>query len=201
MPYLALNYFCYTRFVPLWDESARTEINGRFWAFYSWIQRRYWDVGFLQSYRWGNTHNVIISAPIVYFTVRGFVLFILNPTLARRSTAETAHVQQRAGCRNASQKSASGGARRMAFSLYAVVEDLVQSPSVICLMATLILGATMAHVNVVNRLVMSSPALYWLWGRQFVWDPWGGNTIVMLRVFVLWNCIGALFIPNGLPWT
>ncbi|CBH16491.1 hypothetical protein, conserved [Trypanosoma brucei gambiense DAL972] len=200
-PYLGLNYLCYSRFVPLWDDMSRAAIGGRFWAFYGWMQKRYWNVGFLQSYRWGNAPNVLISAPIMFFTVRGFVLFIVQPALARSMETESNISKEYQGPRSDCREDRCGNKKQRLFSIYKLMENLVQSSNIICLLVILAFGATMAHVNVVNRLVMSSPALYWLWGRQFVCDPWGGNTVVMVRIFLLWNCIGALFVPNGLPWT
>ncbi|RNF25954.1 putative mannosyltransferase-II [Trypanosoma conorhini] len=200
-PYLCMTYFCFTRFVPLWDSATKLNTDGHFWSFYGWIQKRYWDVGFLASYRMKNLSNVFIAAPIVFFALRGFLLFHVLPVFAKVSTSVP----------NESAGSGNGGRRNKAIekktprsyftSTFRIVEGLVQSSNTVYLVAVIFIGVTMVHVNVVNRFIMSSPALYWIWARQLVWDPWGGCTIVMLRIFAAWTCIGALFFPNGMPWT
>ncbi|EKG02747.1 mannosyltransferase-II, putative [Trypanosoma cruzi] len=201
VPYLSMTYFCFGRFVPQWDPTSRMTIGGRFFSFYGWIQKRYWNVGFLTSYRLKNIPNVFISAPIVFFTVRGFWLFYVIP--AFEGATSTASKESN-GCGGVSRKRKNGLKKNRCFyfSFFCrIIEALVQSSNMVYLAILICIGVTMVHVNVVNRFIMSSPALYWIWARQIVWDPWGGSTIVMFRIFLMWTFIGVLFFPNGMPWT
>ncbi|KAG8344592.1 putative Mannosyltransferase (PIG V) [Trypanosoma vivax] len=181
-PFLAMNGFCYNRFVPLWNTESKAEIGSRFWTFYSWMQKRYWNVGFLNAYRWSNVPNMLISAPIVFFTVRGLVLFFSKPVMVKRKE----------------QKNWDGVCLSVIKGMLACT---MQSSNIAYLVVTIVIGVTVVHINVVNRFIMSSPCLYWIWGRQLVCDPRGRFTVAMLCIFVVWNCLGALFVPHGMPWT
>ncbi|KAH9589455.1 GPI mannosyltransferase 2 [Trypanosoma melophagium] len=196
-PYLVMNYFCFNRFVPLWDSTSRSIIGNRFWAFYGTIQKRYWNVGFLSSYSIQNAPNVLIASPVVYFTLRSFVKLFLDASQEKVTSASfspcTAHEED--GTSNKHNLSGFISVLRRIFYV------LVNSSNIACLLLMILIGVTMVHVNVVNRFVMSYPALYWILGRQIVWDPYGGHTVVMFRFFITWICIGTLFFPNGMPWT
>ncbi|ESL07367.1 hypothetical protein TRSC58_04943 [Trypanosoma rangeli SC58] len=200
-PFLCMNYFCFNRFAPLWDSTTRVAIGNRFWSFYGLVQKRYWNVEFLGSYTMKNLPNVFIAAPVVFFTLRGIMLFYVLPAFTKASTALFNEGARRGSEGRRNDK----GGNKILFSCVSLLGRLVkvsvQSSNMAYLVVSIFFGVSMMHINVVNRFIMSSPALYWIWARQLVWDPWGGCTIVMLRFFVVWTCIGILFFPNSMPWT
>ncbi|KEG13303.1 putative mannosyltransferase-II [Trypanosoma grayi] len=197
-PYVFMNFFCFSRFVPLWDAASRKAIGNHFWHFYGWMQKRYWNVGFLSSYTLKNAPNVVIASPILFFTMRSILLFYLHPTRAKMTTASSP--VGAADVKGSNSKKGNNTHTQLR-SLHKSLEGIVQSSNTVCLLLLILIGVSVVHVNVVNRFIMSSPALYWYWSRQIVNDPWGGYTVVMLRIFVIWMGIGVLFFPNGMPWT
>ncbi|ORC92690.1 putative mannosyltransferase-II [Trypanosoma theileri] len=197
-PYLVMNYFCFNRFVPLWDNASKSIIGNRFWAFYGTMQKRYWNVGFLASYTLKNLPNVFIASPLVYFTLRTFVKLYLcaSQKKIKSPTSLPCAVEGKNG-----RISHTHNVRSFISVLKSTFHVLIQSSNITCLLFMILFGTTMVHVNVVNRFTVSYPALYWIWARQIVWDPMGGHTVVMFRFFLTWICIGTLFFPNGMPWT
>lgn len=45
--------------------------NGKFFRFYSLLQHRYWNVGFLTSYTIANLPNVLLAFPIITLIFHG----------------------------------------------------------------------------------------------------------------------------------
>lgn len=191
MPYVVMNYLGWKRYSVHWtpEEQHRVLHDGRrFWRFYGAMQKKYWNVGFLTAYTISNSPNVLVALPVGAMFAIPVWRYYFGP-------AWRAALVRRDG--------ASGsGVCGAATAVWAVLEQLCQSSNVVYLAGLFFIAFSMMHVQVTNRFVMSSPALYWLGGRLLASAPPVGLLHHLLIVFcVAWNIIGAMFFANHLPWT
>ncbi|EPY27172.1 phosphatidylinositol glycan, class V [Strigomonas culicis] len=76
LPYLAMSYVAHARFIAGADGAAGgVGPNGairpaHFHQFYAYIQRKYWNVGFLRAYTVTNAPNVLIAVPLMICLAR-----------------------------------------------------------------------------------------------------------------------------------
>lgn len=195
-PYMTINYLGYHRFVTrMWKPAARAQIGAAFWQLYPMLQKKYWNVSFLSAYTFTNLPNVILAMPVAVLIVLCTYSWYLAPAWAARAGAGAAATATGA----VKLKFASSPSRWSRFCRSLV--PLIRSSNVVHLLALLALALSTMHVQVTNRFVMSSPALYFLLGSQLAARPTSVLSQLILLWSVLWSIMGGVLFANHQPWT
>lgn len=184
-------------------------------ALYSFVQRKYWGVGFFAYYEWKQLPNFALAAPAVVLSVAGL------------------HVMgRRVGVSNSGCNASGAGLLRLLPSskLRCWAADPL-APQLAYWALLLLLGITLLHVQVTTRFLCSAcPAFYWFaaelvdTGNSHMGVETVGATAaatgkgaasagasVMARrwriarvavgYFLLYNVLGPLLFCNFYPWT
>ncbi|KAL7319842.1 ER membrane glycoprotein subunit of the GPI transamidase complex-like protein [Mucor circinelloides] len=170
-------YYAYTKFCSL----DRPWCSDRVPLIYSFVQKEYWDVGFLSYYEIKQIPNFVLAAPIIALSVFGLKAYIQQDPVGFWTL----------GIR----KSKHDG------------NDDYCSPSLAVFMylwAFLLLFATTnMHIQVIIRFFTSVPPLYWyvgnLWIKGFCEgkSTWMAN--VVLGYFAIYGLIGIVLFSSFLP--
>ncbi|KAG5503672.1 hypothetical protein JIQ42_05895 [Leishmania sp. Namibia] len=187
LPYLAMNYMGYRRFVlQMWDAITKKRMGHAFWKLYPMLQEKYWGVSPFSAYTFVNFPNVVLALPVAVLATWCVYFHYLAPAWANlKATTVTA-----------------SGAPDTKWQLVCkAAVPWVRSSNVVHFIALLTLALTMMHVQVTNRFVMASPALFWLLGKQLAAKPKSLVSQVILLWCILWSIAGGILFPNHLPWT
>ncbi|KPI89962.1 putative mannosyltransferase-II [Leptomonas seymouri] len=188
-PYLAMNYVGYHRFVThTWKRAAREQIGSAFWQLYPMLQEKYWNVTFLGAYTFTNLPNVVLALPVAVLVAMCTHAWYLSPAW-KASACATVPLS----------KGANAASRWSSFR--AALLPWVRSSNVVHLLALLTLALSKMHVQVTNRFVMPSPALYFLLGAQLARRPTSFLSQLILIWSILWSITGGVLFANHLPWT
>lgn len=182
---------------------------------YAYVQRHYWDVGFLRYYRVKQIPNFLLAAPVLLLGAAGALCWIahswslfcdkghVRPTRivvwAGHALQEFARIPSGLrAAKNSNESLVVGPLEPSGDS-----EVLVKSPLLLghyaVLGASTLLGLTIAHVQISTRMLAStSPALYWYMVDLISRQPRGGLVLVYCLVYIV---LGVLMHPNWLPWT
>ena len=79
--------------------------------------------------------------------------------------------------------------------------DLIRCGAALQFLLLWMLCVTQTHIQVINRVTIACPALYWVCGRTIVESPRSACVFAQLFFAVLWIFLGALLFSNHLPWT
>ncbi|KPA78583.1 putative mannosyltransferase-II [Leptomonas pyrrhocoris] len=189
LPYLAINYLGYHRFVThARGASEQPQTGLAFLEFYPTLQKRYWNVSFLSAYTFTNLPNVVLALPVAVLVAMCTHTWYLSPAWEARAGATAPNAR--------SANVTSFGSRFCAAAL-----PWIRSSNVVHLLALLALALAAMHVQVTNRFVMASPALYYLLGAQLAERPTSFLSQLMLMWSILWSIIGGILFANHLPWT
>jgi phosphatidylinositol glycan class V len=173
-------------------------------SFYSYVQRKHWNVGFLHYYELKQIPNFLLAAPILVCSAlgvsrwiqtswteqtsddnsKGFPLRIIQWAIwAQRRSQEAVH------------RNTSGS----------ILHSPQMLPHYAVLAAVALLGFAVAHVQIATRLICSTcPAIYWhlahlcLDKNNFLGLPIRRIIFVYLGIYIL---IGTILHVNFLPWT
>ncbi|AIN97277.2 mannosyltransferase-II, putative [Leishmania panamensis] len=187
LPYFAMNYFGYQRFVlQVWNATDKAHIGHALWNLYPMLQKKHWGVSLFSAYTSANFPNVVLALPVALLTIRCICIYYLAPAwLNLRAAAAPS----------------AGAWRTTQQRMWIAAVALVRSSNVVHLVALLALALTVMHVQVTNRFVMACPALYWLLGTQLATRPTSLVSELTLLWCILWGMLGGIFFPNHLPWT
>jgi len=189
---------------PAWCDMVSSTFN-----LYAYVQRIYWNVGFLRYYEWKQIPNFLLAAPILTLSSAAAAGWIRQSWITRRdpnnskwmlihwafdALRDFATDNQNKGSDQSSRNAGSillGGPKMLGH--YAV------------LAATAFLGLTTAHVQISTRMICSTcPALYWYMAvlvsrsqkdRRFILGD------ILLAYCLLYTVLGVILHPNWLPWT
>ncbi|CBZ25604.1 conserved hypothetical protein [Leishmania mexicana MHOM/GT/2001/U1103] len=187
LPYLVMNYMGYQRFVlRMWDASAKREIGKAFWRLYPMLQKKYWGVSLFSAYTFTNLPNVVLALPVAVLTAWCLHAYYWAPAWANLRTETAAAAEPR---------------RTRWPHLWIAAIPLVSSSNVVHLIGLLALALTVMHVQVTNRFITTTPALYWLLGMQLASRPTSRASKFTLLWCILWGMAGGILFPNHLPWT
>ncbi|CCW61266.1 unnamed protein product [Phytomonas sp. EM1] len=193
-PYLTMGYLGWKRYIPLWSEEERHIDSNHFWKFYNVLQRKYWNVGFLRAYTVTNSPNVLIALPIGFIVGYASYHYAIRPALCCSFCSSCSSL-------SGSMLQRKHPSIKMTQCVWLVLQSLVQSSNVVYLCVLCLIAFTIMHVQVVNRFVMSSPALYWLIGAQLGTKPNARLTWLILFYILVWGLTGGLLFSNFMPWT
>ncbi|KAL9550245.1 hypothetical protein MBANPS3_004811 [Mucor bainieri] len=170
-------YFAYREFCSL----DRPWCTDKLPLIYSFVQKEYWDVGFMSYYEVKQIPNFVLAAPIIGLSVCGLNGYI------RHNATEFWTLGIRRGERNNSDDYYSS---KLAVFIY--------------LWAFLLLFATTnMHIQVIIRFFTSVPPLYWyvgnLWIKGFCESKhtWMANAV--LGYFAIYGLIGIVLFSSFLP--
>ncbi|KAG1077884.1 hypothetical protein G6F42_024555 [Rhizopus arrhizus] len=170
-------YYAYTEFCSL----DRPWCSDKVPLIYSFVQKEYWDVGFLSYYEVKQIPNFVLAAPIIALSVFGLKAYIQQDPVGFWTL----------GIRKSKQDG----------------NDDYCSPNLAVFMylwAFLLLFATTnMHIQVIIRFFTSVPPLYWyvgnLWIKGFCESKstWMAN--VVLGYFAIYGLIGIVLFSSFLP--
>lgn len=154
---------------------------------YSYLQNRYWNVGFLQYYELKQIPNFLLAAPILSMIVSHSVHFLLtNPRIALNLGVQFS-------------KADADKSNQFVYAIHALVL------SIFCIL--------FVHIQVSTRmLASSSPYIYWICAEHFYRENHRNSSKAFLQPktritkfikiwFLGYFIIGTVLFSNFLPWT
>ena len=170
-PFLIVNYFSALSFAQWRETASQRSASSLMWSFYQEVQREYWKVSFLGSWEAANLPNFVLMAPTICALIYGSTLSLLHKKPVNRS---------------------------LDGKLYLLT--LLRLPEVTFLAMQVLFALLFMHVQVLQRFIFSSPALYWC------------SSLILTRgsdtIKRLWLWYWAVVIPisivmfcNFFPWT
>jgi GPI mannosyltransferase 2 len=186
--------------------------NGPSFNVYSYVQRKYWNVGFLRYYRLIKLPNLILGAPVLCISilaVRSWIELSWNRFASQLNEKTMKQHQYLTKIIGWSIQSLQEFASKSYTSIQATEQSAVEmtfmgNPLLLGHYAVLavctILGITIAHVQISTRMIFSTcPALYWYLVVKISERRRFGNAIVSWCL--LYIVLGIIIHPNWLHWT
>ncbi|KAI8886074.1 glycosyltransferase family 76 protein [Backusella circina FSU 941] len=167
-------YYCYHQFCSLDRPWCQQSIP----LLYSFVQKEYWDVGFLAYYEIKQIPNFVLAAPMILLSVAGIYTYS-QPHSRAFWTLQLS---------NSDQTSYWSG--RLAVFIY---------------LWLFMLGYVMTsmHIQVIIRFFTSLPPLYWyvahVWLKGDIKSKSSWTATVLLSYFVLYGFIGIVLFASFLP--
>lgn len=205
---------------PSWCDTAET--SSRF-SMYEYVQRKHWNVGFLNYYELKQIPNFLLALPVLSLGTMAAYCWIgtswsrylstKNGKDGNKARRSRYFVELMKWAIFALDESAQGEAGTIESERDVQEGDTpsvkigraLNAPYMLAHYAILtgfcIVGATVAHVQVSTRLICSScPAFYWFLASLC----FAGRDTMIWRVkvyLVVFNILGIILHPNFLPWT
>ena len=160
---------------------------------YAYVQKKYWNVGFLRYYEFKQMPNFLLALPIVSLCLYAMYIILSSPgsfdIIRTLGLVEKANVFNK---REQKQKQETIPAER----------GLVYVVHACFLLVAGILGF---HVQILTRMLCSSsPVVYWLFGSVVLQHMHGRKSyllMVIVSYFLLYNVLGFFLHCNFYPWT
>lgn len=149
---------------------------------YSYVQQKYWNVGFLRYYQWKQIPNFLLALPIIILVLKtSFDYFQYHSASILRSLTSTQNKKKR--------KFASLETNELCFA------HVVHS------FALTLFCIFFVHIQVITRMLLSaSPVTYWSVASIERKSP--SNRIKLIKIwFYGYFTIGILLHSNFLPFT
>ena len=164
------NIYCSGKIPADWCKNGETSI-------YSYVQRKFWNVGLLRYWKLKNIPFFIVVLPSFWIACQGF----LFPCLRRIHD----NFRKTGICKE--------------FFLQQISDK--QFGFAIHLFACLFVTAFLANVQIFTRLVSSSPAYFW--AQAFIIDRYSGTWLLfgLATLHCIYFLVGILLFCNFLPWT
>jgi GPI mannosyltransferase 2 len=187
---------------------------GPYFNLYSYVQRKYWNVGFLRYYEWTQLPNFLLAAPVLclaivavvnwiriswnrypmssepkyyqrpYHLIRWAILALKDFVKDDQSFSESTEISR--------SEQPSGEMVLLGHPKLLGHFAVLAASTVICL--------TLAHVQISTRMIFSTcPAIYWFLVVKICNHTWLGNAILYWSF--LYIVMGIIMHPNWLPWT
>ncbi len=169
-------------------------------SLYSWIQAEYWDVGLFKAYKINQLPLFLLASPVVYISVRCLLYYLralwnlFSSSLSYTSFLLELFLPDKTPRRIAALKST---------SVWQHVPPLVTLlPFMIHWAFLLLVGVTIARVEVTTRLVASScPLLHWFIGRTLSGDDGPRAKRLVKWWLASYTTIGSLLHSKFYAWT
>ena len=186
-----------------WCDEAQ---NNPYFFLYSYVQRKYWNVGFLRYYEWKQIPNFILAAPILILSCVAVMDWIHRSWRFTTSADQKPFHQQVLVwiVESLRQFVAVDRGPKSSHESPETVQMTAMYPSALGHFAVLaiaaLLGLTTAHVQISTRLLCSScPALYWYAAHLVsTSEKWGSVYLVYCVSYIV---LGTILHPLWLPWT
>lgn len=186
--------------------------HGRFFNLYSYVQRKYWNVGLFRYYEWKQIPNFFLATPVLLFSSYAVMQWIHkswtranpNPNISYKGKDHRRGIVYQF-------------INWIVYSLRLFVNDIGKVPIsnqrdtdwsdhpitlgyYAILAVSVLLSLTVAHVQIATRLICSTcPAFYWSLIRVIHRGGIWADAIVMWCLLYL--VLGVILHPNWLPWT
>jgi GPI mannosyltransferase 2 len=180
---------------------------GPYFNLYSYVQRKYWNVGFLRYYEWKQLPNFLLAAPVICLAISAVANWIsmnlnLYPMSSELNFFRWAIRALQGFVNDDLSSSESTDAPRSGH--YSSEMVLLGHPKLLgqyaVLAATTMLCLTLAHVQVSTRMIFSTcPAINWFLVVKICNHGRLGNAILLWTF--LYIVLGIIMHPNWLPWT
>ncbi|KAI8815774.1 GPI mannosyltransferase 2 [Fimicolochytrium jonesii] len=144
-PFIAFQTYAYTLFCPAADSSLRPWCNATSPLIYSFVQKEYWNNGFLTYYRLHQLPNFLLALPIFTLLFTGLLQCITHDPLAFFTLGRLTQPKSQP-------------------PPLLIITNPALAPHIYLMTALTIYCATMMHVQVVVRFSTSLPGLYWVAG-------------------------------------
>ena len=183
---------------------------------YSYLQERYWGVGFLRYYQWKQAPNFLLALPIIYIAIRTIAsqCYTLYEQVRRSPNSDDGGADEEDGDEDRCKVAVDVAARNVAVAM------------TMHLLATLAVGLLWANVQITTRLICSSCPIIYVGmasivtgydgkssrGARMTGGEGGGGTTsrsTFLSVdgytvawyILVYNIAGVLLHTNYYPWT
>ncbi|GAN01003.1 dolichol-p-mannose mannosyltransferase [Mucor ambiguus] len=170
-------YYAYKEFCSL----DRPWCTGKIPLIYSFVQKEYWDVGFMSYYEIKQIPNFVLAAPIIALSVFGLKAYIQHNPMEfwTLGIKKSKHNESDGYCSS-----------KLAVFMY--------------LWAFLLLFATTnMHIQVIIRFFTSVPPFYWyvgsIWIKGFCEGKHTWMANVVLGYFAIYGLIGIVLFSSFLP--
>lgn len=168
VPFFSFQYYAY---MILCKDTERSWCIAFPPSLYSFVQDKYWNVGFMRYWEMKQTPNFLIASLTIAITTSGigaYIIFLLRGTATTRILP----------------KALSSPA----------------TPYICLWTLQLFMGLTMMHVNIITRFMTATTPLFWYAGMRLVADvPNGKLRKGWLRAFALYALIGTILYSNFFP--
>ena len=181
---------------------------------YSYVQRKYWNVGLLRYYELKQIPNFLLAAPVLVLSITAVVHWIRHSWTVSRAVRlkQSAHRMLPTALLDIWQWTVislrlfagDDASMETTASSLQYYESWHQSPLLLghyaILAASTLLCLTVAHVQIATRLICSScPAFYWFLASRISQGGVQGEAILFwCLLFIL---LGVILHPSWLPWT
>jgi GPI mannosyltransferase 2 len=185
---------------------------GPLFNIYTYVQRRYWNVGFLQYYEWKQIPNFLLAVPVLFASIHAVRSWIeiswdqyseqvkhktmMQHQYLHKFIAWSIHSLHHFATKSSTTMQAT---EQSAVELILLGDPILLGHyAVLAISAILVL--TIAHVQISTRMILSScPALYWYLVVTISKKRRFGNAIVFWCLLYIF--LGIIMHPNWLPWT
>jgi phosphatidylinositol glycan class V len=192
-PFMAYQYYAYKKFCPI-DSMAKPVESLSGWCFksiplsYSYVQHKYWNVGFLNYYQFKQLPNFLLALPIISFILNNFYQYLLQNLIQIKSLAI---LRTNSFAVNANKRSNS------------LIENQLCFPHMVHVLALTLFSLLFIHIQVTTRLISSSsPVLYWAVESLVRNKSQQSFRISLVKLwFYSYFIFGILFHVNFFPFT
>ena len=188
--------------------------NGPYFNVYSFVQRKYWNVGLFRYYEWKQLPNFILAAPVLYCSTCAVFNWIrisrercskLTDTKKRPNYVETfarwsiSSLQSFAGDKQYTHNKGEFGMQPTTIETILLGHPILLGHYAV-LAVSVIIGMSLAHVQITTRMIFSTcPALYWYLTVMISKHGRFGDAVIFWCF--LYIVLGLIMHPNWLPWT
>ncbi|KAF9963204.1 hypothetical protein BGZ70_007572 [Mortierella alpina] len=145
---------------------------------YTYVQDKYWNVGFMRYYEVKQIPNFLMAAPMVILSASGIACYArYDPrrmlTLGRLSSVSQTSVPS--------------------------FMSLATYPYIVLWAVLLMSSITTMHIQIITRAFSCMPPVYWYAAHQFETQAKGGWTKTVTTFFVMYGLIGIVLFANFFP--
>jgi phosphatidylinositol glycan class V len=182
-------YYAYKKFCSI-DSTAKPVESVSNWCFksiplsYTYVQHKYWNVGFLKYYQFKQLPNFLLALPIISFILNNSYLYLRQNLIQIKSLAI--------------MRTNSFAVKRCD----SLIKNQLCFPHMIHALALTLFCSLFIHIQVTTRLISSSsPVLYWA-VESLVQNKSQTFRISLVKLwFYSYFIFGILFHVNFFPFT
>lgn len=178
IPFCLFQAYAYTTFCTL-DASVRPWCHHTIPLIYSFVQKEYWNNGFLRYYELKQIPNFLLASPILILSFLGIGSYAM-------------HDLERFFTLGKVQKKHMSREKEAYFS-----SNLL--PFIYLWLALTVIVSTMMHVQVILRFFTCLPPLYWFMAHHLERSLQKDNSSLLLSYLILYPLVGLVLFSNFYP--